>query len=498
MTCSICLDSFTKELRKRTDCPYCEDAVCRACLQTYLLMDTATEPNCPSCRAAWSPSFLNEQLSAGFRKGSFTRHREKVLLDRERARFPETQEQAAAYKEALEIYAQIEALNLRILRLPELEAYRLSCNRIKATCWRSEKSFREFQETEDFANLYPDIERKKQDLEKVAGPLREQLKLLNKAKTNRRLPFVKRCFGLLPPVLRPRNVIVDVQGDATHIIKKKSHTFVHKCPTESCEGFLDTKWICGLCKTKICENCHEPNKDNELHVCNPDLVESVKAISKEAKPCPKCASQISKIDGCDQMWCTQCQTGFSWNTGKIETNVIHNPHYFQWIRQTGVVPPPNPCADNAVVIRLQQLNVAPNKELINRLFLYLQLFRHFQQVTIPAYRNELQLYEDEEWRRKLRVQRMTNEICDARLSWTLQCKEKKALKSRECLQLLEMYADTGMDILRQIITSDDIKKVYDQLEILFEFTEKASTKLSKTYNCLPLKLNPWLNNGFHG
>jgi hypothetical protein len=76
-----------------------------------------------------------------------------------------------------------------------------------------------------------------------------------------------------------------------------------------------------------------PTKDAP-HTCDPNNVATAKLLATDTKACPKCRTQIFKISGCDQMWCTQCHTAFSWKTGNVE-NTIHNPHYYEWKRNNG-------------------------------------------------------------------------------------------------------------------------------------------------------------------
>ena len=94
---------------------------------------------------------------------------------------------------------------------------------------------------------------------------------------------------------------------------------------------------------------------------------------KDTKKCPTCYSLIHKIDGCDQMWCTQCKTAFSWNTLKIE-NKVHNPHFYEYLRANNHnVPrdindiPCNRTLGNEVLSRniLKNLNVYNNKDIIS-------------------------------------------------------------------------------------------------------------------------------------
>jgi len=133
---------------------------------------------------------------------------------------------------------------------------------------------------------------------------------------------------------------------------EEKRKFIMACPDEDCRGFLSSGYKCELCKLFTCSKCHEiigDKKDNPDHVCNPDSVKSAELIKSETKPCPSCGARIFKIDGCDQMWCTECHVAFSWRTGLIERGIIHNPHFYQWQRnenggEAPRVPGDDPCA----------------------------------------------------------------------------------------------------------------------------------------------------------
>ena len=119
---------------------------------------------------------------------------------------------------------------------------------------------------------------------------------------------------------------------------KTNPTRLLKCPFPSCRGYLSGS-KCNICKHTTCRDCmtitdidSNGNAIEEEHVCDEEAKKTAQLILKETKGCPGCGERISKVSGCDQMWCTQCNIAFSWTTGKQVTGVIHNPHYYEWLR----------------------------------------------------------------------------------------------------------------------------------------------------------------------
>lgn len=230
----------------------------------------------------------------------------------------------------------------------------------------------------------------------------------------------------------------------------KVNHFTFKCPIEGCTGFLNDKYICGICDNKICRHCMEIKTDD--HECDEDKKQTVALIKKDTKPCPKCGQLIYKIDGCDQMWCPGCKTAFSWNTGRVETGTVHNPEYYRWMRESGQQLARNPGDEVYDPCR----NVLPNyMQLLTQVRIYFPMIRDKNNRSIDspqtvkisnihrvighiefARRQELaDTNRTEMDQRDLRAQYLLKKIDKVILSKKLQIIEKRNKKTKKLLNI---------------------------------------------------------------
>ena len=134
-------------------------------------------------------------------------------------------------------------------------------------------------------------------------------------------------------------------GNELNFPKNNEENKIHRpCPVNDCKGYLSTAWKCELCETWVCPDCGNKKEGrravDETHVCNEDDKQTLLLLKKDTKPCPGCYKPIHKIEGCDQMFCVECHTAFSWITGKKVNGIIHNPHYYELQRrQNGGIAP---------------------------------------------------------------------------------------------------------------------------------------------------------------
>jgi hypothetical protein len=98
------------------------------------------------------------------------------------------------------------------------------------------------------------------------------------------------------------NALQNALNEHLNCITVEKKKFVRKCPNGDCHGFLSSSLKCEICDCWACGDCHEIKgytpEEKEQHTCNPEIVESVKFLAKDSKPCPKCASLTFKIIGC--------------------------------------------------------------------------------------------------------------------------------------------------------------------------------------------------------
>lgn len=262
-----------------------------------------------------------------------------------------------------------------------------------------------------------------------------------------------------------------------------------KCPCPECKGFLDKKWVCQICTTHICKRCNEPK--GASHTCDPGAIETMKLLKADTKGCPSCGCMISKISGCSQMWCIECHTTFDWNTLQIETGVVHNPHYFDYMRRNGGLqrqPGDIRCGFQEGLPGLFEVNMCQQ---------FLHEYQMFQLIEI--YRNTLDFGQYGHGRvphalpgrvtlEQLRVKYMLNQVDEKRYRHLLQKHEKYQDKMGEMDQVRQMYMNVLGDLIRTLIVNKDFQTFLNQAADVKKYANEAYVKIASRYNCIVISI----------
>ena len=439
--CSICCDSYTTVLRKAVSCQYCQYKACTVCLKKYLTSGSV-DAHCMSCRREWNDDFLDTNFTKAFRTGPYRKHREDILVEREIAILPTRQPRVESTKKLHTCLANNQEHNKQLEQIENLRR-----------------------------QLYAKQARIRADI----------------------VRYTAESEGRAPPAWTL------VYGEKVPLQEKSK--FIMKCPDGECRGFLSTAYKCGTCQMWACSDCLVIKGDDKdsPHTCDPGQKESVSLIIKETKGCPKCGQRICKVEGCDQMWCTDCHTAFSWTTGMAVNGVIHNPHYYEYLRNSNNgVAPRNigdvPCGGIPHYTQFERVvrNITINE---NKRF-----FQAIHRITSEIDGERLNLYQghfNENDNGDLGVKYLMKDIDKEGLKYELAKREIKRNKHLAIRGVLEMFVTTSTTLMNNMIENppsgaEELDLLMLEFRNLRQYVNDALLTVSRMKNCsVPQLSDTW-------
>ena len=469
--CTVCCEAYNKTTHAKIACEHaCEFEACKACVRKYILGTTA-DPNCMQCNKAWSDKFLVQHLKASFMRKDYKEHRKELLLQQQLSRLPETM--AAAEREK-----QSDSL-VKVLRDLQRQQF------------HAQDQLRDLR--------YASVHRCKSKEEKEVK--------------NKEIDYVKETIALLKTNVQQAKHNLRIHQEGGNVMgeeKKEARKFIMPCGNAVCRGYLSTQYKCQLCEHHTCAQCFEhigPIKEG-THTCKPENIESAEFIKKQSKPCPCCGTRISKIDGCDQMWCTQCHKAFSWNTGKIVTGPVHNPHFFQYQREHGGLarnPGDVVCGGLPAYYHINQKIATAQLPKSHQDFFYntvmkiYQLQAHFNDTYVIAIRRNIP---DEQVYERIRITYILNKITREEMACRVFRFDNDRRINVGILHVCELFTTVGADMFRKILLSEktgeefaaELEEQVAEYDTLRLYVNEQLKEISMTYGLCIQQIKPdWTN-----
>jgi hypothetical protein len=280
---------------------------------------------------------------------------------------------------------------------------------------------------------------------------------------------------------RKTPMLLDINVPDTEEEYEPNSGYKFHCPFNGCNGyFYENKGdTCIICNSTVCKKCESVIK-SKGHKCDSDVLANVLLLKNDTKGCPKCSTLIYKISGCDQMYCTKCKTPFSWNTGEIDNTSIHNPHYFNELRQNGgFIRVGDPRG-----IDINQDNMPCEERMIDT-FTILQITRKIQDIdldkdnvsflfTLVQNMNEIKskIVQLDPDNTELRLLFICNDLTKEQFQKKIYARDIDQIKRNEFNYLYDLYLTITDDYLKRIISK----------QIEFNELEKGVDEAKKMMN----------------
>ena len=301
-------------------------------------------------------------------------------------------------------------------------------------------------------------------------------------------------FNQRPNHDKQRNILANISVEFSDIIhgSEKTVSYNRKLFCEDCKG-KKTKEADGI---STCSNCRGSGRlimDHGMTRVNVVCHECEGRGQKITKPCPTCGVRIYKISGCDQMWCTECKVAFSWKTGLIDKGVVHNPHFYQHMKNNNNgVAPRNPhdevCGG---LISVYQLRSNIINKLINfpnisqKISNVHRIISHITYQSLVQSRENVRRYQDF---KELRILYILNKKTKAEMATQIYRSDNLRKKYTELLHIDELFSVVGIEVFNTLSNYNGhefIKEIEFQLSNLNKiriYCNNEYKKISATYN----------------
>ena len=426
--CTVCMDNYTAIIRKKCVCKYCKADTCSKCIERYLL-ERHEDAHCLHCRVNYNDGALQEICTKTYIQHVYFKHRQEVLINKERANLPGLQDIAIDERKKRLNESKISDIRKEIITL---------------------EGKRDIIMTE-YNKIYTEYYTKLGAKQDVSNS-RKQLDTILVQSDEYRITIADRR-DRINHIRWPATYGLEENGGTHAKHEEEKKKFIRRCTRDNCQGFLSTAWKCGICEYYSCSKCFitKTKKQDDLHECKKEDVETAEMIKKDSKPCPNCGEFIMKASGCDQMFCISCQTPWSWTSGKVVTSgAIHNPHYYEWMKRNGGVAPRNPadipCGGYPNAWELRRMPKGLPAKCASLFFEFHRICQELQDISTRMYRSHF----DQTTTNSVNVKFLLGDFEEKHWGQQLGKNERKRKRDAEVQEIFAAFRMVAVELLNRV------------------------------------------------